>query len=127
MPEDQERGSSTTGSGSGSGTTAGSVASDASNAVREVVSGAAGMAGDAYEKGSRYVREASDYVPDVGEYAEVARRPFAQSPVITALAVGAIGYLAAYLIHGGGFGSLQGTAPQQDEHPSKRSRRRHRR
>jgi hypothetical protein len=102
--------------------------SDATNVVRDAASSASDMAGSAYEQGSRYVRDASEYLPDVGEYAGVVRGPFVQNPLITALAVGAIGYLAAYLIHGGGFSSFQGTAAGEDgQHLSKRSRRRHRR
>jgi hypothetical protein len=128
MPKDQGTGSSTAGSGAaGSGTTAGGVVGSATNAVRDVVSNASDMAGHAYEQGSRYLRDASDHVPDIGEYAERVRRPLAESPVMTALAVGAIGYLAAYLVHGGGLRSLQETHPEHDARPSKRSRRRHRR
>ena len=99
---------------------------DATKAARDAVSGASNMAADVYDQGSQYVRDASDHVPDLGEYADFVRRPFEQSPLITALAVGAIGYLAAYLIHGGGLGSLQGAHPEPDRHSSKRSRRRHR-
>jgi hypothetical protein len=128
MPEGQETGSTDTGS-SGSAesesTVAGRVA-DATKAVREAASSASGMVGEAYEQGSGYLRDASDRLPNVGKYAEFVRWPREQSPLITALAVGAIGYLAAYLIHGGGFGSLQRSHTEGTEQPSKRSRRRHR-
>ena len=114
------------GSSGGGGTTGRGMVDDVTTAARDAVTSASNMAGDVYEQGSRYVRDASDYVPDLGEYADYVRRPFEQSPLITALAVGAIGYLAAYLIHGGGFGSLQAAHPEPNRHSSKRSRRRHR-
>jgi hypothetical protein len=119
--------SGSSGSGAAGGSGGGGLVSDATSAVRNVANSASDMAGDAYEQGSRYVQNASDYLPDVGEYAGAVRGPIVQNPLTTALVIGAIGYLAAYLIHGGGFRSLQGTASYDDGQSSKRSRRRHRR
>ena len=126
MPEHQETGT-TSGGPAKSGTEAGGVVANATEAVRNAVSSASAAAENAYGQGSRYVRDAAGHVPDMGQYAELVREPLAQSPIITALAAGAIGYLAAFLIHGGGLGSAQRTHPEHAEHASKRSRRRHRR
>jgi predicted acylesterase/phospholipase RssA len=71
-------------------------------------------------------RDASGYLPDVGEYAGAVRAPLMRNPSTTAIAIGAIGYLAAYLVHGGGFRSFQEAVVHDDERSSKRSRRRHR-
>lgn len=114
------------GSGASGGSGGGGMAADAASAMRDAASSASDMAGSVYEEGSRYLRQASDYLPDVGGYADVVRRPVEQSPVVAALVAGLIGYLAAYLIHGGGFRSLQGVLPDynRDDGRGRRNNRR---
>jgi hypothetical protein len=56
--------------------------------------------------GARYVRDGLDRYPEAGRYisegAQAVSRPVEQYPLTAILLAGAVGYLLAYLIHGGG-------------------------
>jgi hypothetical protein len=119
----KDYGSGTSQSGSSSASSGGGMASNAADSLRDVASRMSETAGEAYEQGSRYVRDASDHLPEVDEYAEAVRRPIEQNPIVSALIVGAIGYLAAYLIHGGGFGSQHRPADYYSRDRASRVRR----
>jgi hypothetical protein len=103
------------------GTTEGLV-DQATEAVRNVADSAADLARDTYDTGARYVREGWDSLPDVDRYGRAVSRPIEQNPLVAILAAGAVGYLVAYLIHGGGMHFGGETRPEY-----RRSRgRRHR-
>lgn len=61
---------------------------------------------DAYERSSRYVQRQRERYPEAERYlsygTEAVRGPVHQSPILSVLVAGAVGYLFAYLIHGGG-------------------------
>ena len=94
----------------GQGTSEGLV-EQATEAVRNVASSASDLAQDAYETGARYARDGWDSLPDVDRYSRVVSRPVEQNPLLAILAAGAVGYLLAYLIHGGGFQSRREGVP----------------
>jgi len=75
--------------------------------VRNVAESASDLAQDTYERGVRSVREGLDRYPEAGRYLSKRSRavshPIEQNPLLAILAAGAVGYLLAYLIHGGGF------------------------
>jgi len=60
--------------------------------VRNVAESVSELAQDTYERGARYVSEGTQAVS----------RPVEQHPLTAILLAGAVGYLLAYLIHGGG-------------------------
>jgi len=101
----QQRGGS-----QGQGTSEGLVG-QATEAVRNVAESASNLAQDTYERGARYAREGWDSLPDVDRYGRAISRPVEQNPVLALLAAGAVGYLLAYLIHGGGFQSRRENVP----------------
>lgn len=78
----------------------------ATEAVRNVASGASDLAQDTYERGARYVREGLDRYPEAGrsirEGSRAVSRPIEQYPLAVVLLFGAFGYLVGYL-HGSGW------------------------
>jgi dodecin len=87
----------------------------AREAVRNVAESASDLAQDTYERGARSVREGLGRYPEAGRYlsegSRALSRPIEQNPLLAILAAGALGYLLAYLIHGGGFQALQDAVP----------------
>jgi len=112
----QQRGGS-----QGQGTSEGLVG-QATEAVRNVAESASNLAQDTYERGARYAREGWDRLPDADRYGRAISRPVEQNPVLAILAAGAVGYLLAYLIHGGGLRSIQEAVP---DYARTRDRSRH--
>jgi hypothetical protein len=98
------------GGNQGQGTSEG-VVGQATEAVRNAASSASDLAQDAYEQGSRYVRDGWDSLPDVDQYSRAVSRPVEQNPLVAILAAGALGYLLAFLIHGGGMQSIRDSMP----------------
>src|SRR5215210_5981485 len=84
-------------------------------AVHDVAESASRLARDTYETGVRYVREGLNRYPEAGRYlsegGRAVGRPIEQNSVLAILAAGAVGYLLAYLIHGGRFQSLRESVP----------------
>jgi hypothetical protein len=78
----------------------------AAETVRNAAESASELAQDAYERSARYVRDGLDRYPEAGRYisegAQAVSRPVEQYPLTALLIAGAVGYLLAYLIHGGG-------------------------
>lgn len=76
----------------------------AKDTVRDYADQAQGIAGDAYEQGRRYVDEGRKRFPDAERYyqdgREVVGRHVGESPLAALLIAGAVGYLAALVIHG---------------------------
>jgi len=89
-----------------SGATPEGVVGQATGAVRHVAESASELAQDTYKRGARYVRDGLDRYPEAGRYisegAQAVSRPVEQYPLTAILLAGAVGYLLAYLIHGGG-------------------------
>jgi dodecin len=102
------------GASQGKGTAEG-VVGQAAEAVHNVAESASRLARDTYETGARYVREGLNRYPEAGRYlsegGRAVSRPVEQHPVLAILAAGAVGYLLAYLIHGGRFQSLRESVP----------------
>ncbi len=128
MPEN--RGASANPQRGGSATqgerTAEGVVGQASEAVRTVAESASAVARDTYERGARAVREGLDRYPEAGRYlsegGRAVGRPVTENPLLAILAAGAVGYLLAYLIHGGGLRSIQEAVP---DYARTRDRSRH--
>ena len=99
----------------------------ATEAVRNVAESASDLAQDTYERGTRSVREGLGRYPEAGRYlsegSRALSRPIEQNPLLAILAAGALGYLLAYLIHGGGFQAIQDALPDYAR-PREDSRRR---
>jgi len=95
--------------------TAEGVVGQATEAVRNVAESASDLAQDTYERGARSVREGLGRYPEAGRYlsegGRALSRPIEQNPLLAILAAGALGYLLAYLIHGGGFQAIQDAVP----------------
>ena len=95
--------------------TAEGVVGQATAAVRNVAESASDLAQGTYERGARSVREGLDRYPEAGRYLSEGSRavshPIEQNPLLAILAAGAVGYLLAYLIHGGGFQAIQEAVP----------------
>jgi len=121
-PNTQQRGSTNQGQGTSEG-----LVDQATEAVRNVASSASDLAQDTYERGARYAREGWDSLPDVGRYGRAVSRPVEQNPVLALLAAGAVGYLVAYLVHGGGIQAIRDSMPDYRDHGDRRGRgsRRH--
>src|SRR4051812_46335518 len=105
-----------------------SLAGQATEAVRTMAESAPELARDTYEAGARYVREGLDRYPEAGRYiregSRAVSRPVEQNPLMAIFAAGALGYLLAYLIHGGGFQSIRDSVPDyaRTRDDSRRSR-----
>src|ERR1051325_8754545 len=98
----------------------------ATEAVRDVASSASDLAQDTYERGARYVRDGWDSLPDVDRYSRAVSRPVEQNPLLAIFAAGAVGYLLAYLVHGGGREAIRDSMPDYSERGRRDYRRRHR-
>ena len=107
-PNDNPQGRGKTNQGGG---TAEDVAGQATEAVRNVAEKASDLAQNAYETGARYVRDGWDRLPEVDRYSRAVSRPVEQNPLTAIIAAGAVGYLLAYLVHGGGFQSTRESVP----------------
>jgi hypothetical protein len=78
--------------------------------VRNVAESASELAQDTYARSARYVRDGLDRYPEAGrsisEGAQAVSRPVEQYPLTALLIAGAVGYavgyLLAYVTHGGG-------------------------
>jgi uncharacterized protein YjbJ (UPF0337 family) len=87
--------------------TAENLLGQAKDAVRQVADSASEYAQDAYDRGSRYVRQEWDRHPEANRYfregREMISSPVEANPIAAILIAGAVGYLLAYLIHGSGW------------------------
>jgi len=96
--------------------------------LRDVASSASETARSAYSEGQRYVRQARDRYPDAGRYYQEGSRALRQrvteSPWLSLLLAGAIGYGLAWLIHGSSRGRTDGyrIMPEPDAGSRRRSR-----
>lgn len=77
----------------------------AKDAVRDYADQAQDIAGDAYEQGKRYVDEGRKRLPEAAERyvqdgRELVSHHVGESPLAALLIAGAVGYLAALVIHG---------------------------
>jgi len=129
MPESRGQTANTQRGGStnqGQGAAEGLV-DQATEAVRNVAESASDFARDTYERGARYARDGWESRPDVGRYGRAVGRPVEQNRVLAILAAGAVGYLVAYLVHGGGLQAIRDSMPNYGDrrgHDDRRSRRR---
>ena len=82
------------------------LAENAADTVSQVVEGAAQLAEKARKSGERYVEEGRRRFPEAEEYYRQGREALSsqvqEGPLVAVLVAGALGYLLAYLIHGGG-------------------------
>ena len=112
MAENRASGATTrpTGAAPASGATPEGVVGQATEAVRHVAESASELAQDTYQRGARYVRAGLDRYPEAGrsirEGTQAVSRPVEQYPLTALLIAGAVGcavgYLLAYVTHGGG-------------------------
>jgi ElaB/YqjD/DUF883 family membrane-anchored ribosome-binding protein len=108
MAENRASGATTrpTGAAPASGATPEGVVGQATEAVRHVAESASELAQDTYQRGARYVRDGLDRYPEAGrsirEGTQAVSRPVEQHPLTAILVAGAVGYLLAYVTHGGG-------------------------
>ena len=79
---------------------------NAADTVSQVVEGAAQLAENTRKAGERYVEEGRRRFPEAEEYYRQGREAVSsqvqEAPLVAVLVAGALGYLLAYLIHGGG-------------------------
>lgn len=77
---------------------------DATETAKDYADQASDMAGRAYDTGRRYVDQGRERFPEAEEYyrkgTKAVSRQVEESPVAALLVAGALGYLAALLIHG---------------------------
>ncbi len=75
-------------------------------ALQDVVDSASGAAQDAYDEGSRYVRQAREQYPEAEPYIREGQRAVphwvTENPLLALLLAGAAGYALAWMIHGQG-------------------------
>jgi ElaB/YqjD/DUF883 family membrane-anchored ribosome-binding protein len=73
-------------------------------ALQDVVDSASGAAQDAYDQGSRYVRQAREHCPEAEPYIREGQRAVThrvtENPLLALLLAGAAGYALAWMIHG---------------------------
>ena len=93
--------------------------------MRNVAESASDLAQDTYERGARYAREGWDSLRDVDRYSRAVSRPVAQNPMLAILAAGAVGYLVAYLAHGGGLQAIRDSMPDYGGDRREHDHRRH--
>ena len=76
----------------------------AKDTVRDYADQAQDIAGDAYDQGRRYLDEGRKRFPEAERYyqdgREVVSKHVGESPLAALLIAGAVGYLAALVIHG---------------------------
>ncbi len=74
------------------------------NALQDVADSASGAARDAYDQGSRYVRQAREQYPEAEQYIREAQRAVTQrvteNPLLALFTAGVAGYALAWMIHG---------------------------
>ena len=79
---------------------------NAADTATQVVEGAAQLAEKARKSGERFVEEGRRRFPEAEEYYRQGREALSsqvqEGPLLAVLVAGALGYLLAYLIHGGG-------------------------
>jgi sporulation protein YlmC with PRC-barrel domain len=111
----------------GSGGSTDSLVDQARNTVADVADRASEVARGAYDQGQRYVREAGDRYPEAQRYyqraSQAIERQFTDAPLVSLLAVGAVGLSMAWII--GGLTRSQeressGSKPRRD-YPRQRS------
>jgi sporulation protein YlmC with PRC-barrel domain len=111
----------------GSGGSTDSLVDQARNTVADVADRASEVARGAYDQGQRYVREAGDRYPEAQRYyqraSQTIERQFTNAPLVSLLAVGAVGLSMAWII--GGLTRSQeressGSKPRRD-YPGQRS------
>jgi uncharacterized protein YjbJ (UPF0337 family) len=87
----------------------------AKDTFRHVADSASEYAQEAYGRGARYVRQEWDRHPEAGRYLREGRRtisdPIEANPLAAIFIAGAVGYLAAYLIHGNGWQRTRESVP----------------
>jgi sporulation protein YlmC with PRC-barrel domain len=110
-----------------SGGSTDSLVDQARNTVADVADRASVVARGAYDQGQRYVREAGDRYPEAQRYyqraSQAIERQFTDAPLVSLLAVGAVGLSMAWII--GGLTRSQeressGSKPRRD-YPGQRS------
>jgi hypothetical protein len=73
-------------------------------ALLDVADSASGAAQDAYEQGSRYVRQAREQYPQAEQYIREGRRAvthrITENPLLALFTAGVAGYALAWMIHG---------------------------
>lgn len=101
------------GNAQGSGGSTESLVDQATNTVADVADRASDVARGAYEQGQQYVRQVSDRYPEAQRYYQRATRAIehqiTESPLVSLLAVGAVGLGMAWII--GGLTRSQDRAP----------------
>jgi hypothetical protein len=84
----------------------------ATDTLRDVVGSASGLAREAYKESKPYVRRASEAYPQAERYyrdgSRVVAERVTESPLLSLLVAGAVGYALAWMIHG--------TLGSRDEH-----------
>jgi sporulation protein YlmC with PRC-barrel domain len=87
-----------------SGGSTDSLVDQARNTVADVADRASEVARGAYDQGQRYVREAGDRYPEAQRYyqraSQTIERQFTDAPLVSLLAVGAVGLSMAWIIGG---------------------------
>jgi sporulation protein YlmC with PRC-barrel domain len=104
-----------------------SLADQAATTVSDVASSASDIARGAYDQGQRYVRQAGDRYPQAQRYYQRAtqtiERQFTDAPLVSLLAVGAVGLSMAWII--GGLTRSEERAPSRGwtgrDYPGQRS------
>ena len=102
---------------------------NATDPVRQVVEGAAQLAEKARKSGERYFEEGRRRLPEAEEYYRQGRDALSsqvkEEPLVAILVAGALGYLLAYLIHGGGTPRRRSDAPPFGRRPPINEAQRH--
>ena len=102
---------------------------NATDTVTQVVEGAAQLAEKARKSGERYVEEGRRRFPEAEEYYRQGRDALSsqvkEEPLVAILVAGALGYLLAYLIHGGGAPHRRSDAPPFGRRPPINEAQRH--
>lgn len=84
--------------------TAEDLVGQAKDAVRRVADQASDVAGEVYDRGRRYIDEGRQRYPEAERYYRDGRDAVSgqvqESPIAALVVAGAVGYLAAILIHG---------------------------
>ncbi|WP_414476073.1 PRC-barrel domain-containing protein [Microvirga sp. M2] len=114
----------------GSGGSPESLVDQATNTAADLAGRASDVAREAYDQGQRYVRHAGDRYPQAQRYyrraAQSIEHQFTVAPLISLLAVGAVGLGLAWII--GGLARSQERAPSgarsRGDHPGQRSGKR---
>jgi sporulation protein YlmC with PRC-barrel domain len=111
----------------GSGSSPESLVDQARNTAADLAGSASDVAREAYDQGQQYVRQAGDRYPEAQRYYQRAtqsiERQITESPLVSLLAVGAVGLGMAWII--GGLSRSQKRAPSRGrtgrDYPGQRS------